>query len=428
MISQKFKQTEIGRIPMEWKVVRLENMIKEIRNGFASGKRDDNGIIQIRMNNVTTYGRLIFDSFIKVPIPENINDFLLKENDFLFNNTNSIDLVGKSAIFRKTPFPCTFSNHFTLIRFTEDVLPAWVLFHFISLWRKGYFKSVAIRHVGQSAVQTKFLTNIKLPLPPLPEQQKIAEILATADEAIQKVDEAIEKTERFKKGLMQELLTGRWQTVDSRQGKREFKKTEIGRIPKEWEVVKLEDIAEISTGSTPSTRNQMYYEGNIPFIKTTEINNNIISETSVFITEKAVRDHNLKIYPANTIFLAMYGQGKTRGKVSLLNISATTSQNAAAIVLNFKLCDPIFIWYYLLSKYKFLRQTGIHGQISHLNLSFIKKFKLPLAPFPEQQKISEILRTVDRKLDSLREKKERVEKIKKGLMNELLTGRKRVTL
>ena len=244
--NQKSKQNGTGALPRQWKLVQLGDVVREVRNGFASGKRDEKGIVQIRMNNVTTDGHLIFDSYLKVPIPENLDEWILEKGDFLFNNTNSYDLVGKSTIFGDAPFPCTFSNHFTRIRFKRDlVLPELILYHFLVLWRKGYFKSVAIRHVGQSAVHTKYLLRLKLPLPPLPEQKKIAEILSTVDGAIQKVDEAIEKTQRLKKGLMQELLMGGI-------GHKEFKDTEIGRIPKEWMVVRLRDISDSYAGGTPS--------------------------------------------------------------------------------------------------------------------------------------------------------------------------------
>jgi len=207
---EEFKDTPIGRIPKEWEVVRLGDTIKEIKNGFASGKRDENGIVQIRMNNVTTGGRLIFDSYLKVPVPDDIGNWILERGDFLFNNTNSYDLVGKSTIFNDAPFPCTFSNHFTRIRFRKElILPELVLYHFLILWRKGYFKSVAIRHVGQSAVHTRYLLKIKIPLPPLPEQQKIAEILSTVDKKLELERKRKEKLERIKKGLMNDLLSGR---------------------------------------------------------------------------------------------------------------------------------------------------------------------------------------------------------------------------
>jgi len=206
---REFKDTEIGRIPKGWEVVRVGDIIEEIKNGFASGKRDEKGIVQIRMNNVTTDGRLIFDSYLKVPIPENLDEWLLKKGDFLFNNTNSYDLVGKSTIFNGAPFPCTFSNHFTRIRFKKEVLPELILHHFIVLWEKGYFKSVAIRHVGQSAVHTDYLLKLQLPLPSPPEQHRIIEILSTVDKKLELERKRKEKLERIKRGLMNDLLTGR---------------------------------------------------------------------------------------------------------------------------------------------------------------------------------------------------------------------------
>ncbi len=204
---KQFKDNEIGRIPEEWKVVKLEEILDELKNGFASGKRDENGIVQIRMNNVTTNGHLIFDSYLKVPIPENINFWLLKKGDFLFNNTNSIDLVGKSTIFNDALFPCTFSNHFTRIRFKKDlVLPELALYHFLSLWEKGYFKSVAIRHVNQSAVRTEYLLKLKIPLPPLIEQHQIVDILSKIGNTIKEVQENINKTKELKKMLINKFL------------------------------------------------------------------------------------------------------------------------------------------------------------------------------------------------------------------------------
>jgi len=208
--SKDFKDTEIGRIPKEWEVVRLEQVIKNIRNGFASGKRDDNGVVQIRMNNVTTAGKVIFDSYLKVPKPDNINEWLLDSGDFLFNNTNSYDLVGKSAVFKESPFPCTYSNHFTRIKFnTSRANPNFILYHFLVLWRKGYFKSVAIRHVGQSAVHNRYLLKLSIPLPSILEQRKVVEIISGAEQRLKTLVMKKQKFEKIKKGLMNDLLPGK---------------------------------------------------------------------------------------------------------------------------------------------------------------------------------------------------------------------------
>jgi restriction endonuclease S subunit len=113
-----------------------------------------------------------------------------------------------------------------------------------------------------------------------------------------------------------------------------------------WERKKLGDICSITTGTTPATNQQHYYQGTIPFIKTSEIINNIINQSEIYISEQALNDYNLKLYPKGTILMAMYGQGKTRGQVAILNIAATTTQNAAAIVPSSDLSSE-YLWYWL---------------------------------------------------------------------------------
>ena len=135
------QNTVLKEGPVNWELIRLKDVIVEIINGFACGRRDDAGIVQIRMNNVTVDGRLIFDKFLRVPIPNSIDIMLLRQGDFLFNNTNSIDLVGKSTVFNEAPFPCTFSNHFTRITLkTDQITPEFLLYNFLILWGKNYFR------------------------------------------------------------------------------------------------------------------------------------------------------------------------------------------------------------------------------------------------------------------------------------------------
>jgi type I restriction enzyme S subunit len=417
-----FEQTEIGKIPNDWEVVRLGDVIRDIKNGFASGKRDESGIAQIRMNNVTTDGVLILDSYLKVPIPQNANEWVLEEGDFLFNNTNSYDLVGKSTIFRNAPFPCTFSNHFTRIRFREDiVLPEIILYHFLILWRKGYFKSVAIRHVGQSAVHTSHLLKLKIPLPPLPEQKKIAEILSTVDEAIGKTDQAIERTQRLKKGLMQKLFTKG--IVDSRQhtGERKFKTTEIGRIPEEWEVVRLGDISsDLIGGGTPSTSNPDYWDGDIAWMTSAHINGREVTTGQRYITKEGLQNSVTNVVSKDNLLVA------TRvgiGKAAVNKIDIAISQDLTGIIIDKNKSVSDFVYWCLIHNENRLKSIAQGSTIKGILREGLGNLKLPLPPLPEQKRIAEILSTVDQRLELLRKRKEKLQRIKQGLMEDLLTGR-----
>jgi len=205
-----YRPTPLGEIPATWKIDNLEKNSIEIKSGFASGKRDDNGIIQLRMNNVSTDGRLILDNYIKVPIPKNIEDYILKEMDILFNNTNSIDLIGKSTIFKKQEDDITYSNHFTRIRVDiKKLIPEWLLYNLIQLWEKGYFKRICHRHVGQAGINQTDIKKIKIPIPPLDEQKSIIAIIKNLDEKRDIELEKLHNLNSLKKGLMQVLLSGK---------------------------------------------------------------------------------------------------------------------------------------------------------------------------------------------------------------------------
>ena len=175
------------------------------------------------------------------------------------------------------------------------------------------------------AINDTDLFNLLIPLPPISQQDAIAHVLQRVQEAIQARQDELNLEREHKAALMEYLFT---------QGTRgeTTKQTEIGEIPQSWEVMKLGDICKISTGTTPATDNPAYYKGSIPFIKTSEIVNNKIIKAETYISEKARQEYNLKVYPPGTVFMAMYGQGKTRGQVSLLDISAATTQNTAAII------------------------------------------------------------------------------------------------
>ena len=206
----KFKMTEIGEIPEEWEVVNLNSLTYDFKNGFSSGKRSSEGVVQVRMNNISTDGRLLLDSYIRVPAPKNLTEYTLENGDFLFNNTNSIDLVGKSAVFNGAQFLCTFSNHFTRFRFYPDrILPEMVLLQFIILWETGIFKSFATRYVGQASISTDLLLHMAVKVPPMQEQIKIRKMSRILNQKLSLLYYRKDKIEILKKGLMQSLLTGK---------------------------------------------------------------------------------------------------------------------------------------------------------------------------------------------------------------------------
>lgn len=127
------------------------------------------------MNNVTTSGRMDWSSFIRVPAnAETVAFYQLVPGDVLFNNTNSTELVGKSALFAGHSEPVVFSNHFTRLRTDEELDSGYLAFWLQEQWRRGVFADICNRWIGQSAVKNDKLLGLEIPLPPLPEQRRIA--------------------------------------------------------------------------------------------------------------------------------------------------------------------------------------------------------------------------------------------------------------
>lgn len=176
MSANHFTSRDHESLPAGWRWVRLGDLIHEAQSGFAVGERDPNGVIQLRMNNVTTSGTFDWSSFIRVPADSKAIDFYrLAPGDVLFNNTNSTELVGKSALFEGHAETIVYSNHFTRLRTNVEKLdPRFLALWLQDEWRHGIFADICNRWIGQSAVKNDKLLGLEIALPPLPEQRRIA--------------------------------------------------------------------------------------------------------------------------------------------------------------------------------------------------------------------------------------------------------------
>ncbi len=172
--------------------------------------------------------------------------------------------------------------------------------------------------------------------------------------------------------------------------------------PKKWKKNELKKHASIGTGSTPSRKIVSYYEGNIPWVKSTEVHNSYIYETQEHITQEAIDNSNCTIYSPNTILIAMYGQGKTRGQVGLLKIKAATNQACAAIYCKDSL-DYLFCYWHLQICYEANRKLGNGTNQKNMNLSIVGNIKFIIPPLSLQQQYAKQVEAIEKQKDLLRE-------------------------
>lgn len=263
----------------------------------------------------------------------------------------------------------------------------------------------------------KEMAEYNINLPPLSEQRKIAAILSSVDEAIEKTEAIIEQTEKVKKGLMQQLLT-------KGIGHTKFKKTEIGEIPEEWEVLVVKDVANTTSGGTPSRNKPEYFNGSIPWIKTGELKEKYIYDTEEKITEEAVKNSSAKLVPKNSVIVAMYGA--TIGKVSINKIDATTNQACCVVIPQKERLNYEFLYYLLTFWKEKLIKLGAGGAQPNISQQIIKNLLIPMPSLKEQMEIANILATLDKNIQNEKKKFHSLSNLKKGLMQVLLTGKVRV--
>ena len=421
--SHDYKQTEIGRIPKEWEVVRLGEIVSNFENGIWGEKPDIEGESYpvIRSTEITHDGKIELSTVAYRKIPQSkIDKYNLQNGDILIvGSSGSPRLIGRTALFEKKDNKIYLFSNF-IVRIRPDKMNSKFLFYFLNSSKYHKFLlTFQQTSTGLRNFPKKEFIKMRLPLPPLPEQKKIAEILSTVDEAIEKVDMAIEKTEKLKKGLMQELLSKGWRRKN--EGGREYKETEIGRIPKEWKVARIEDIGNVVTGTTPSTKVKEYWGKGLPFVTPTDFSNSkYVDRTERSVTQRGVE--KARIIPKDSVMVTCIA---SVGEVSMASEKCITNQQINTIICRESI-NPHYIYYIMVFRKKVLKKWAGVTTSPIIKKSLFEKFQLPLPPLPEQKKIAEILSTVDKKLEMLHNRKNRYEKVKKGLMNDLLTGKKRV--
>ncbi|MFF9099412.1 restriction endonuclease subunit S [Streptomyces rubrogriseus] len=365
-----------GELPVGWARATLGELAVEVQPGFASGKhnRDGDGIVHLRPMNITRNGAIDL-SDARYVMDE--SDRRVEYGDVVFNNTNSPALVGKTAWFGSLE-PAAYSNHMTRLRGPEGLDNKFLAMQLHWLWFSGYFQTVLNNHVNQASVARKVLLATGIVVPPQREQLRIVAEVEQQIARIEAGEIALGEAERQITLLEATLLAAA---------------TKAHPDAAEWDHVAIGDMARVSSGATPLKGNSAYYEGGtIPWVTSSLLNSPIIYQSDKFITEVALRETAVKEYDPGTILVAMYGEGKTRGKCSELRIRATTNQACAAIQLHAEYESRRgWLMALLESLYEENRALASGGVQPNLSLSLIKKIRVPLPPLKLQKKLLEEL-------------------------------------
>ena len=290
----------------------------------------------------------------------------------------------------------------------------------LTFYRKGALFSIPFGFYW--IINTPDIENLTLILPPEQEQRKIAAILSSVDEAIEKTEAIIEQTEKVKKGLMQQLLT-------KGIGHTKFKKTEIGEIPEKWEVKKIGEIASVEYGISESVSSNTDPSIGIPILTGANITLDGTLDLSKLVYIEKKQQERFQLKKGDLLFNWRSGSQHHVGKTAIFNLDGDYTY--ASFILRIRLNEDSHneFYYYLLNYLKsidyFIKNTSMQVNFK-LNASSFKELLVVKPTLEEQIRISKIISSVDKKIQKEKNRLNQLQTIKQGLMQVLLTGKVRV--
>lgn len=196
------------------------------------------------------------------------------------------------------------------------------------------------------------------------------------------------------------------------------------KLPKDWKWVKLGEVCHTTSGGTPSRREYKYYDGEIPWVKSGELDRGLILKTEEHISDEAIKNSSAKIFPKGTLLIALYGA--TIGKLAFLGVDAATNQAICGIYKNKKI-DSHFLYNYLFYKKQKLVGQGIGGAQPNISQAILKDLDLPLPPKPTQQaivfKIEELFSELDKGVENLRTAQQQLKTYRQAVLKWAFEGR-----
>lgn len=394
--------------PKDWDESKLLDHVSLVQGlTYTPENVKPTGTLVLRSSNIQN-GRLSLNDnvYVNAYVPE---EKMVAQGDILVCVRNgSSALIGKSCVLPELKYT-TFGAFMSVLRGDTT----------------GYFAKLFESNIVQEQVRgrsnatinqitKKDFQSIQVTVPDKPEQEEIARTLSQFDTYIDDLAELIEKKKGIREGALEDLISGKTRIVGFSGERKDFSINDITR--------------EVITGGTPSTSRREYYGGNIPWLASAEIHQKRITKPTTYITELGLQNSSAKIAPEKSVLIALAGQGKTRGTAAYITKPMALNQSLAALVTNEK-CNSEFLYYLIESMYSSLRELSSgDGGRGGLNKKLIKGVLVTIpVDVDEQEAIANTLLAMDEEIRDLETERDKIIQIREGAMDDLLTGRIRLT-
>ncbi len=420
--------TELDEIPEDWEVKEFRDIVDVINGGTPDTKINEYwakaDILWATPTDITSSGKYIKST------GRCISELGLSKSSANILPVGSILMTSRATIGEKSINlkPMATNQGFKSLICKENVSNEFV-YYMLDLMKENLINLAS----GSTflEISKKAVENYKIISPPFKQQQKIASILSSVDEHIEQVDMMIEDLKQLKKGLMQKLLTGQYVLEGGKLTKtKEFKKTSLGMLPLNWNIVNMKSISQVINGDRSSnypSESDLKNEG-ILFLSTNNIKNNKLNlKNTRFITEDKFESLNNGKLKKNDLVITLRG---TIGSIMIFNEKKynTGFINAQMAIVRPENISTNYLYYFLISN---LAQSQLSKSTTgsaqpQLTGKDLNDLKIIVPSISEQNNISTILLSTTQRLELFESEKQDLQQLKKGLMQQLLTGKTRV--
>ena len=417
-VKPGYKRTEVGVIPEDWEISTLRNLLSVIKNGAVYIAAKNGGIPISRIETISS-GEINYEKVGYAEESEQLKNYKLEAGDLLFSHINSLDHIGKVAIYNGAQ-PLYHGMNLLLLRASEATIPQYLYYWLNSINGRRRVAALAKQAVSQASISTSDLRKFFIPIPKLNEQKRIAEILGDIDDLLAQLDRLITKKRDLKQAAMQQLLTGQ---------------TRLPGFSGAWEVKRLGDVGNCLRGVTYKGDSDLWPHDTAHtkrLLRSNNVQNSIVVIDDIqFVNSNRVAPQQL--LRKNDILICMANGSKALvGKAGLFDVADGHEYTFGAFMGCFRTeeieFDPAFVFcLFQTARYRdYINNLLAGSSINNLNPGSIESLEFHMPEKEEQTAIATVLSDMDAELAALAARRDKTLALKQGMMQELLTGRIRL--
>jgi type I restriction enzyme, S subunit len=418
-----------GQVPDGWELTQLQDVLTEVRNGSTANQNQAGDTVPITRIETISEWKVNYSKVGHVARSKALERFALVKGDILLSHINSMSHIGKVALYGGEQ-PLYHGMNLLMLRYAHEYISYQYLYQILSNEKTNRaLKLKAKQAINQASLNIQDIKSTQILLPPLPEQKKIASILTSVDDVIEKTEAQISKLQDLKKGMMTELLT-------TGINHTEFKDSAVGRIPVSWEVISLGEIIEkIHSGWSPTCDSRPRTGSEWGILKTTAVVWEGYCPTETKHLPEGLSSRGAATVQHQDILVTRKGPRDRVGVCAYVNepsVNLMIPDTVFRILLRKNCgCSPEYISKALSSNYVQIdwnrKKIGLAEAQVNINHGILKETLVAIPHIDEQKKIIEILDATQADSKAKQKKLSHTKSLKKALMNDLLTGKVRVS-